>query len=181
MITTLAMLVALVASPCSDPWDVASMPPELWASYWPKPAPMQEAKPIPTFNDWQNQYTGRLTIDEFVRQNQLSVLTDNLVSAADAYQVIGSQDGKRVVLSALLCQAFQKLENKHLNRIEKSQWKAQQDRAKLQLDVFEMQPLTCGFPPVAQLLGCLGLPPRLECMTNRELSAQMRAARQLAP
>jgi hypothetical protein len=169
------------------------MPLEQWASYWSKPAPMQ-AKPSPTeFNDtpgMQNHNlpnTGRLTIDEFVSQqeankvsNMVGVLTANLISAADTYQVIASRDGERVVLSALLCQAQQRLQNTHVTRIDRMQLKTQQDRTQLQLVVLDIQPLACNAPPVTQLLDCLG-PPRLECMTNHELAAEVHAARKLAP
>ena len=183
MITTLAMLVTLAASPCSDPWDATSVPFEQWASYWtkPTPAPMPPKTAPVEFVEFDNiPNTGRLTIDQFVRQNQLSVLTDNIVSAADAYQVVGSYDGKRIVLSTLWCQATHFLGNKHINRLDRMRWKTQQERAQLQLSVFEIQPLTCDSTPVLQLLDCLG-PPKLECMTNRDLSAEVRAAKQLAP
>jgi len=159
------------------------MPPEYWAHYWSKPAPIQEAKPAPTeFEDIpEMQNTGRLTIDEFVRRNGINALTADLVSAADTYQVIASRDGERTVLSTLLCQAHKRLENKHMTRIEHAKLVAQQERTQLQFTVLEIQPLACDAPPVTQLLDCLTPPPKRDCMTNRELAAQVHAAKKLAP
>jgi len=202
MITTFALLATLLtadtgadswADPFAPPapdvrWTVA--PPDRWAAYWPvhtaPPAPLKltpplKAKTMPDFV-LLTKADFLASAAELDETHAMAVaLADDLVTAVSTNAVITSRAGQRIVLSALLCEARALLisEDTHTTHAGRMRLIARQDRARLALDVLEIQPLACDAYPVKRLDGCLGLLPGPECTTDTDLAAQVRTAEQL--
>ena len=99
-------------------------------------------------------------------------------SATDA--VIFSRAGQRIVLSAMLCDASQRLIDPRAAGQARRRAAHDLDQARERLAVLGIEALACDAYPVARLVGCLGIVPAAECTSNPELAVQVHAAEKLA-
>ena len=175
---------------------VVACPPTMSAANgrcWTTPAATKPVPPLPAHRLTRADFTDApkpraLTATD--ARAQAEAMNAELAADAAVYLVLSNKRDRAVVLSAMLCEARERrdaaAEKNRSGTLDRPLALAYVhavetvEAAELRLAVLDVQPLSCNLWPVARVVQCLSIAPPIECESNAELAAQVRAADRLA-
>ena len=164
MLTTLALLLATLASPDAADWAAAF--------------PAEPAGAL-TSMDFADQ-PDVPQLDRDAAAAMAVALERDFEASVEVDLLLATRAGQRVVNSAILCRAVADLTAEgRSTSTARRRLAIIGEAATARMERARITPLACNSYPVERLVNCLGLLPSVECTEVDELATQVRAATRL--